>query len=77
MDDARHALHVNDAALRGWVAQTSPACAAASVAGVVNALAFPLGRDDPGACFQLGLLRACQAQETQQRVTHCTCKRPC
>ena len=36
---ANFAVHVNGAAWAGWVRQSSPACAAASVAGAWNALA--------------------------------------
>jgi hypothetical protein len=40
--------YVSAAALRGWVAQSGPCCAAAIVAGVFNSL-LPAGRDDAAA----------------------------
>lgn len=40
--------HVGAAALRGWVPQTGPCCAAATVAGAFNSL-LPTGRDDASA----------------------------
>ena len=42
------ALHVSAAAQRGWVAQSGPNCAAATVAGIINAL-LPGGREDTAA----------------------------
>ena len=41
-------LHVSEAVRRGWVAQQGPNCAAAVVAGIVNAL-LPGGREDAAA----------------------------
>ena len=49
---ARFGLHLNGALWGGWVRQSSPACAAASVAGAWNALAIPGGRHGPGALRQ-------------------------
>ena len=48
----RFGLHVNGAVFGGWVRQSSPACAAASVAGAWNALAVPNGRHGRGALRQ-------------------------
>lgn len=48
---ARFGLYLNGAAWGGWVRQSSPACAAASVAGAWNALATG-GRRGAGALTQ-------------------------
>ena len=49
---ARWGLHVSGAVHGGWVKQTSPACAAAVVAGAWNALACGGDRHAPGALRQ-------------------------
>ena len=53
---SRFAVSCNNGLLRGWVKQPSPCCAAASVAGALNALKG-VQRGEPGSLDHLDVLQ--------------------